>query len=319
MTPAHRSGFVAIIGRPNVGKSTLLNAYLGQKVAIVSDKPQTTRVRQLGILTRPDVQVIFVDTPGVHTPLHLLGEGMVKVATECIADADVIVFLVDGSALPGGEDRQIAELIRQHGAARPLILALNKSDLASTEEIESHAQAYLALLLPSPRVRSANDGRGTRGEGWIALSASSGRNREALLEMIVDRLPEGPAYYDDETITDRTEREIAAELIREQVLSHVYQEVPHAVAVVVDEWKERPAGNIYVRATIYVEKDSQKGILIGQRGQMLKAISAAARQEIEHMAGAPIFLEVWVKLNKNWRKKDKALKQLGYTVARRKT
>ncbi len=325
----HRSGFVAIIGKPNVGKSTLLNAYLEQKIAIVSDKPQTTRVRQLGILTRPDAQVIFVDTPGVHTPFHLLGEGMVKVATECMADADVIVFLVDGSALPGDEDRQIAELIHRQGAARPLILALNKSDLVPAEEIELHAQAYWALLFPSPSGRACpaspvaqaqvSEVEGQSRRGWIALSASSGYNRDVLLEMIVGCLPEGPAYYDDETITDRTEREIAAELIREQVLSHVYQEVPHAVAVVVDEWKERSAGKIYVRATIYVEKESQKGILIGQRGQMLKAISAAARQEIERMAGAPVFLEVWVKLNKNWRKKDKALKQLGYTVARRKT
>jgi GTP-binding protein Era len=314
--PAHRSGFVAMIGKPNVGKSTLINAYLGQKIAIVSEKPQTTRVRQLGILTRPDAQVIFVDTPGVHAPLHLLGEGMVKVAIECIADADVIVFLVDGAAPPGDEDRQIAGLIRQHGGGRPVILALNKCDLAPAEELALHAQAYLALLPPAPLGMPVGQ---AGGEDWIALSASSGHNRDALLEMVVACLPQGPAYYGDELITDRTEREIAAELIREQVLGHVYQEVPHAVAVVVDEWKERPAGNLYVRATLYVEKDSQKGILIGQRGQMLKAISAAARQEIESLAGAPVFLEVWVKLNKNWRKKSKALKQLGYTAPKRNT
>lgn len=331
---AHRSGYVAIVGKPNVGKSTLLNAYMGQKIAIVSDKPQTTRVSQLGILTRPDAQVIFMDTPGIHKPLHLLGQAMVEAATRCIPDADVVVFLVDGAMPPEDEDRQIAAIIREQADDRPVIVALNKSDLVSPESIELHVQAYWSLVAgdmplpplashpPTPSAQRVEyDRRG--GElpprlDWIMLSATMGYNRDKLLEMIVARLPVGEPYYDEDTLTDQTEREIAAELIREQVLSHVYQEVPHAVAVVVDEWKGRPKGRLYISATIYVEKESQKGILIGQGGKMLKAISMAARQEIETMAGAPVFLEVWVKVNKNWRKKDTELQRLGYAVPKPK-
>jgi GTP-binding protein Era len=325
---AHRAGFVAIIGKPNVGKSTLLNAYLGQKIAIVSDKPQTTRARQLGILTRPDAQIVFIDTPGIHQPLHRLGEAMVETAANCIAEADVIVFLVDGATPPADEDRSIAALIRERGAGVSVILALNKCDLLSPDRIEAHVQAYWSLVAGGPRAsertplplleRGADDPSALLFD-WIALSAAGGYNRDLLLDMIVARLPECPPYYDEETLTDRTEREIAADLIREQVLNHVRQEVPHAVAVLVDEWKSRPRGRLHISATIYVEKESQKGIVIGQGGKMLKAISTAARQEIEAMAGAPVFLEVWVKVNKNWRKKDRELKRLGYAVPKRKT
>lgn len=303
-----RSGFVAIIGKPNVGKSTLLNAYLGQKVAIVSDKPQTTRTRQLGILTRPDAQIIFIDTPGIHQPLHLLGEFMVEVAVNCLMDADVIVWLVDGAALPTDEDRQIAQILRDRHIDRPLILALNKCDLIPPASAESHVRAYCDLLMAEGRPDCPA----------ILLSATTGHNRDVLLEMIIARLPEGPFYYDEDTLTDRTEREIAADLIREQALAHLHQEVPHAVAVVVEEWKERPGGKLYISATVYVEKESQKGILIGEGGKMLKAISSAARREIELMTGQPVFLEIWVKVSKNWRKKEHELRRLGYVVPKKR-
>ena len=301
-----KSGFVALVGKPNVGKSTLLNAYLEQKVAIVSDKPQTTRVRQLGILTRPDAQVIFIDTPGIHKPLHRLGQGMVETAADCISEADVIVFLASGTTLPTEEDRQVAALIQAQAGETPVILALNKCDLVPPDQIEPYAQAYQALVAGAPgRLDS------------IALSATSGYNRQALLEMIIARLPAGAAYYDEEAVTDRTEREIASDMIREQVLNHIYQEVPYSVAVTIEDWKERPGGQVYINATLYVERESQKGILIGQGGKMLKTISTAARREIEAMADAPVFLEVWIKVDKNWRQKDRALKRLGYAVPRR--
>ncbi len=317
---AYRSGFVAIIGKPNVGKSTLLNAYLGQKIAIVSDKPQTTRTRQLGILTRPDAQIIFIDTPGIHKPLHLLGEFMVDTAVSCLLDADVIVFLVDGATLPDAQDRQIAEILRDRQVDRPVILALNKCDLIPPASIEPHLRAYWEMLageLPLPPLERGTGRQAVLPLDWIMLSATSGHNRDRLLEMIIARLPEDEAYYDEETLTDRTEREIAADLIREQALQHLHQEVPHAIAVAVEEWKERAAGKLYISATIYVEKESHKGILIGQGGKMLKAISTAARQEIEAMTDQPVFLELWVKVSKGWRRKEKELRRLGYIAPKK--
>ena len=298
-----RSGFVAIVGKPNVGKSTLLNAYLGQKVAIVSDKPQTTRVRQLGILTRPDAQVVFVDTPGIHRPLHKLGQAMVESATRALGDADVVVFLCDVSELPTGEDRQIAALIHQELGERPVVLALNKMDRLPPDKVQKHTEAYWALLSGERKLEW----------DWMMLSATTGDNREKLLDMIVARLPEGPMYYPEDQVTDRTEREVAADLIREQVLRSVHQEVPHAVAVVVEQWEKRRSGAVHIGATIYVERDSQKGIIIGKGGAMLKKIGAAARREIEHLTGATVYLELWVQVRKDWRAKDEDLREMGYT------
>ena len=297
-----KSGFVAIIGKPNVGKSTLLNAYLGQKVAIVSDKPQTTRVRQLGILTRPDAQVIFVDTPGIHQPLHKLGQAMVDSATRALGDADVIVFLCDVSELPGDEDRQIAALIHDQVSERPVLLALNKMDRLSAEKVKEHTEAYWSLLAGEPRVTW----------DWMMLSAVTGDNRDKLLDMIVARLPEGPLYYPEDQVTDRTEREVAADLVREQVLRFTHQEVPHAVAVVVEQWDERRSGAIHIGATIYVERESHKGIVIGKGGAMLKKIGAAARRELDHLTGARVFLELWVKVRPEWRARESDLRELGY-------
>ncbi len=297
-----KSGFVAIIGKPNVGKSTLLNAYLGQKVAIVSDKPQTTRVRQLGILTRPDAQVIFVDTPGIHKPLHKLGDRMVESATRAASDADVIVFLADVSDLPTSEDRRIAEMIHEQANERPVILALNKMDRLPPEKVKEHTEAYWSLLSGEPTVQW----------DWMMISATAGDNRDKLLEMIIARLPEGPQYYPEDQVTDRTEREVVADLVREQVLRFTRQEIPHAVAVVVESWDERRSGAVHIGATIYAERESQKAIIIGKGGTMLKKIGAAARHEIERLIEGQVFLELWVKVRKDWRAKDDDLRELGY-------
>ena len=295
----HRSGFVAVIGRPNVGKSTLINRFVGQKVAIVSPKPQTTRSRIMGILTREEAQVIFVDTPGLHRPHHKLGEAMVATATRAIPDADLVLFMVDVSVRPTDEDRMIAGLVREQTQA-PVILVLNKMDLLPAEKVKPHTEAYWEL---APYHRD-----------WMMTIATEGVNLDKLLAMIVAVLPEGPRYYPGDQVTDQTERQIAAELIREQVLRHTRQEVPHAVAVVVEEFKERESGAIYVAANVFVEKESQKGIIIGRRGQMLRQVGSEARQEIERMTSGRVYLDLWVKVRKGWRRDERELRRLGYDV-----
>jgi GTP-binding protein Era len=293
----HRAGFVSVLGRPNAGKSTLMNAYLGQKVSIVSPKPQTTRRRILGILTLDQAQVIFVDTPGIHAPVHKLGEVMVRTAVQAIPDADVLLWLVDASQLPGAEDRQIAELLIEYGQGIPLIVGLNKSDLVSQAERAPREQAYLKLIQP---------------EQWFWVSATGGENREKLLEALVQRLPLAPRFYPEEQVTDQTERAIAGELIREQVLQHTFQEVPHAVEVQVDEFTVRSKDLTYIHATIIIERTTQRGILLGQGGRMIKAISRAARQEIEELLDTRVYLDLWVKVYPKWRHKEAELKRLGF-------
>ena len=293
----HRSGFVSVIGRPNVGKSTLMNVYLGQKIAIASPKPQTTRRRILGILTLDRAQIIFVDTPGIHRPFHRLGEVMVKTAVEAIPDADLLLWLVDVAVAPTEEDRQIAQLIQEHGQGIPLILGLNKCDLISEVERSSRVEAYLKLVDP---------------EAHTLVSATTGENREHLLDLIIQHLPLGPRYYPEEQVTDQTERAIAAELVREQVLLHTHQEVPYSTEVVVDEFKVRSAEMTYIRATIYVERDSQKGILLGRGGRMIKSISKAARMQIEQLIGSRVYLDLWVKVWPKWRQSEEDLRRLGY-------
>jgi len=302
LPPDHRSGFVAVVGKPNVGKSSLMNAYLGQKVAIVSSKPQTTRRRLLGILTRPEAQIIFVDTPGIHQPRHKLGEFMVYTAARAIPDADEILFVVDVSRLPDDEDRRIAELISKQ-ARVPVILALNKVDLLSADKVQPHSDAYLELV---------------EQDDWMLLSATRGDNLDKLLESIITHLPPGPRYYPEEQVTDQTMRALAAELIREQVLHFTHQEVPHAVAVLVDEFKERSADLTYIYATIIVERESQKRILLGEGGRMIKRIGTAARQEIERLLGTRVYLELWVKVWKKWRKDEADLRRLGYALPKKK-
>ncbi len=292
----HRSGFVAVVGRPNVGKSTLVNAYVGQKVAIVSEKPQTTRNRILGIHTRPEAQIIFVDTPGIHQPVHKLGQYMVKVAQAAVQDADLVLFMVDSSVPPTDEDRLVADVLARQCRA-PVLLVLNKMDLLRPADVQAHHDAYTAA---------------GKFDDWLMVSATRGDNLDKLLDRVIARLPLGPRFYPEGQVTDVQERFIAAELIREQVLRLLHQEVPYAVAVVVDEFKERREGLTYIAATIYVEKDSQKGIAIGSGGTMLKKIGAAAREEIEHMLSTKVFLELWVKVRPKWRRDDAALRNVGY-------
>ena len=297
VAPDHRSGFVAVIGRPNVGKSTLMNQFVGQKVAIVSPKAQTTRSRILGILTREDVQIIFVDTPGLHRPRNKLGEVMVATAEQAIPDADVVLFIVDVSVPPTEDDQRIARLLRKYEDLS-VVLVLNKMDLLVPEDVKLHTEAYWDLV-PGH-------------EAWMMTTATTGENLDKLLSLIVDSLPEGPRYYPGDQVTDQTEREIAAELIREQVLRFTHQEVPHAVAVVVDEFTEREDGMIYIAASIFVERDSQKGILIGRKGKMLRRIGTAARHQIERMTGGRIYLDLWVKVRKYWRKDEREIRRLGF-------
>jgi len=299
----HCSGFVAVVGRPNVGKSTLMNAYLGQKVAIVSPKPQTTRLRQLGILTTPDYQIVFVDTPGWHIPKHKLGEFMVETAARAIPDADLILFMVDVSRRPTAEDRLLAELIKERRGKAPVIIAMNKADLLRPADVRSRTDTYRALL-------PAAD--------WMLISATRGDNREALLEMVVDALPAGPRYYPADQVTDIRVRDLAGELVREQTLKLLSQEVPHAIAVLVEEFKERSENLAYIRAVIFVERNSQKGILIGSKGGMLKKIGAAARGEMERALGIRVYLDLWVKVRPKWRKKQDALRQLGYALSKQR-
>jgi GTP-binding protein Era len=297
LPPDHRSGFVAVLGQPNVGKSTLMNAFLGEKIAIVSPKPQTTRNRLLGILTRDDAQIVFMDTPGIHQPLHRLGAYMVETAVRAIPDADLALFLVDVSRPPSAEDLQIAGLLRDQ--EEPLaLLVLNKADLLSPGS-DGYAAAYQALLPEAPT---------------LLVSALQGDGLDELLERIVASLPPGPRYFPEDQLTDQHLRFIAAELIREAVLTHTHHEVPHAVAVHVEEFKERSPTLTYISANVFVERGTQKGIVLGEGGRMIKRIGASARREIEQLLGTKVYLELWVKVKKKWRKDETELRRLGYAV-----
>jgi GTPase len=299
LPPDHRSGFVAMVGKPNVGKSTLMNAWLGVKLAAVSPKPQTTRTTMLGILTRPDAQVIFVDTPGIHEPRTKLGAYMVDKAQRAIDDADLILFVADITEAPDENDRQAAQFLADNvPAALPMVLALNKADAVSEEVRAANRGAYESL----GAFREA-----------LEISALTGMNRDALLQRIIANLPQGPRFYPEDQLTDAQERFIAAELIREQALNALEQEVPHALAVVVQEFQERENDVLYISANLFVEKDSQKGIVIGRGGSMLKQIGRDARQELEAFFETKIYLELWVKVRKNWRRNEQYLRQLGYS------
>jgi GTPase len=308
LPPDHRSGFVAVVGKPNVGKSTLMNAYLGAKIAIVSPKPQTTRNRLLGILTLErqrgdvaDAQVIFVDTPGIHRPLHKLGEYMVEQAVRAIPDADVVLFMVDISQPPNEEDREIAALLKRQRRA-PVLLVLNKVDLAG-EEGAGYAAEYQAL---------------GEFQDAIPISAVEGQNRDRLFEVILERLPLGPRYYPEEQITDQQLRFMAAELVREAVMLHLRQEIPYSVAVIVDQFKERSAELTYISATILVERDTQKAIILGHKGEMIKRIGRDARRQIEELLESRVYLELWVKVRKRWRADEQELRRLGYATPGRR-
>ncbi|MGI6541768.1 MAG: GTPase Era [Limnochordia bacterium] len=291
-----RSGFVAIVGRPNVGKSTLVNHLVGHKIAIVSDKPQTTRNRIQCVLTRSDAQVIFLDTPGIHKPRHKLGEYMVQVAQEALEGVDCILFLVDGAAGIGYGDRKIAEQLAKVEA--PVILVVNKVDRITHEQI-------LTTLAPTPDLGDF--------QHIFPISAKTGYNVPELLDVVIGLMPPGPMYFPSGEISDHPEQFVMAELIREQALRFTRDEVPHALAVVVDAVERREDKDLVdVQATIYVERDSQKGIIIGKQGNMLKVIGSEARREIEALLGSQVFLQLAVKVNENWRKEPKVLRRFGY-------
>ena len=299
-----RSAFVAIIGRPNVGKSTLVNALLGQKIAAVSPKPQTTRKRQLGILTTDTAQLVFVDTPGIHNPRHKLGTFLNQEAEEALEGVDVILWLVDVSVRPTEEDKLIASLLDRVPRRTPLVLAANKMDLVPAEALTRNLEAYQSLLMKEVQI--------------LSISATENLHLDDLRDLLISLAPVRPPEYDEEQVTDSYERDIAADLIREACLLKLRDEVPHGVGVRVDEFTERENGMLYIAATVFVERESQKGIVIGEGGKMLKQIGSAARKEIEEMGGRPVFLELRVKVLKDWRNNEDALRRLGYKIDTKK-
>ncbi|UCH61323.1 MAG: GTPase Era [Anaerolineales bacterium] len=293
----YKSGFVATLGKPNVGKSTLINSLLGQKIAAVSARPQTTRKRQLGILTTEEVQIIFVDTPGLHQARNKLGENMNKEANDVMQESDLILWIADVSQPPDSEDLMIVDLIKDLKQSIPMVIAMNKTDLVDVQEHELRAELFSTLL---PQAQT------------ILISAKTGYNLDQLIHTITRLLPAGEPFYPMGQITDLYEREISADLIREAALNLLRDEVPHGIAIRIDEFKERNEHGAYIEATVFVEKDSHKGIVIGQGGSMLKQIGSAARHEIEAMSGRSVYLRLRVKVRKNWRNDERVLRWFGY-------
>ena len=292
----HYSGFAAIVGRPNVGKSTLTNGLIGEKIAIMSDRPQTTRNKIMCILNTDNAQIMFLDTPGIHKPHHKLGEYMVRTAESTLKEVDVILFVIDVSEKRGAGENYILELLQK--VKTPVILVANKIDkLQDKSKLFNIINEYSALYDFA---------------AVVPVSALEDKEFPGLVEEITKHLPEGPDYFPDDMITDQPERVIAAEMIREKVLRSTRDEVPHSIAVDVDEFKVRENEDVYIRATIFVERESQKGIVIGAKGSLLKKIGQLARKDIEALLGCKVFLELWVKVKADWRNKDKALKQFGY-------
>ncbi len=291
-----RSGFIAVVGRPNVGKSTLINSLVGQKLLIMSDKPQTTRNQLLCILTTDTSQMLFLDTPGIHKPKHKLGEFMVAQAEKTLRDVDVTLFVVDATEERGPGENFILEYLAKSEV--PVILVVNKIDQLSGPD------AVLSVINRYSHTINFN--------AVVPISALEKTNLSKLLELIEAELPEGPMFYPADMVTDQPERFVAAELIREKLLHVMRDEVPHAIAVEVDEMKTRENDDVYIRANIYVERESQKGIVIGAGGSVLKEVGRLARQEIETMLGNRVYLELWVKVKKDWRNKDGSLRSFGY-------
>ncbi len=295
----HRSGVVSVVGRPNVGKSTLVNRILGQKIAIVSPKPQTTRKQQLGIYTDDQSQILFTDTPGLHRPQHKLGEYMVSVAEESLRDADCILWVVDGTTLPDASDIHIAETLTRLRGQTTVLLALNKVDLIDPSLQVIHSSAYTALV-PIEQV--------------FPVSALTGTGVDDMLTAVRATLPLGPRYYPPDQVSEANMRFIATEVIREKLILHTEQEIPYSVAVEIDEYKERSEDLTYISAIIYVERDTQKGIVVGKGGAMIKEIGAEARAELGEMLGTKVYLELHVKVLKNWRSDPDLMRRLGYRM-----
>lgn len=296
MKQTFKSGFISIIGRPNVGKSTLMNRLIGEKIAIMSNKPQTTRNKVQSILTTDDFQAIFIDTPGIHTPQNKLGEYMVKAAHTTLNEVDLLFYLVEAEAKIGKVDSQIIE--RLNGIQTPIFLCINKIDSVSKEEVAKTIELYKERLNFSE---------------IIPISAYEGTNVESIHKCIEKYLPEGPQFFPSDMITDQPERQIVAELIREKALHMLDKEIPHGVAVEIDSMKTRKDGNVVdIEATIVCERDSHKRIIIGKQGQMIKDIGTKARYDIERLLGSRVYLTLWVKVKKNWRDSQFLLKNYGF-------
>ncbi|GAP00400.1 GTPase Era [Fructobacillus ficulneus] len=295
--PGFKSGFVAIIGRPNVGKSTLLNRIVGEKIAIMSDKAQTTRNKIQGIYTTDEAQVVFIDTPGVHKPQNSLGDYMVKSAFSALHEADAIWFVVDASQKRGGGDNYIIDRLKEVKNT-PIYLLINKVDLLNKEDLFAVIQTYQE---DAPEWKEI-----------FPISAREGDNVPELLETVIAELDEGPQYFDADQLTDHPERFVISELIREKVLQLTQQEVPHSVAVVIDKISSDADGLVSIQASIIVERPTQKNIVIGKQGRMIKEIGTRARKDIERLLGSKVFLETWVKVEERWRDRPQALQSFGY-------
>jgi GTPase len=287
-----RSGFIAIIGRPNVGKSTLMNCLLGEKISIISDKPQTTRNRIRGILSRPDAQLVFIDTPGIHKPLHKMNEIMVNTALGTYNEVDVIMLLVEATEKPGGGDRFIIDSLAK--ARTPVLLIINKVDLIAKERLLPLMQEYSTLYAFAEIIPVS------------ALKQDLG----GLVDALLKRMPTGPKYFPDDQLTDQPERFVVSEIIREKIFELTKEEIPYSTAVMIDQMKEEP-GLTRIDATIFVERDSQKGIIIGKNGALLKEIGTRARRDAEKLLGVKVFLQLWVKVKKGWRDDDRMLRNVG--------
>lgn len=290
-----RSGFVAIVGRPNVGKSTLMNHLIGQKIAIMSDKPQTTRNKIHGVYTTNDSQIVFLDTPGIHKPQSKLGDYMMKTAESALREVEAALFLVDVEEGIGGGDRFIIEQLKK--VKTPVFLVMNKID-------KVHPEKLLPIIAQYKDLYDFAE--------IIPISALRGNNVDTLLEQITKYLPEGPQYYPADQVTDHPEQFIVAELIREKILNKTREEIPHSIAVGIEDMRVQDNGVVYIGAVIYVERDSQKGIIIGKKGALLKEVGALARFDIENLLGSKTFLELWVKVKKDWRNQERTLKDFGF-------
>lgn len=295
MTKPFKSGFVAIVGRPNVGKSTFMNYVLGQKIAIMSDKAQTTRNKIQGVYTKDDAQIVFLDTPGIHKPKHELGEFMVKSAYSALKEVDAVLFMVNVSEKRGPGDDFIIEKLK--GIKTPIFLVLNKIDLVTPEVLLERVESY----------KNALDFAGV-----FPISVLQGNNVNELMEGLINALPEGPQYYPADQITDHPEYFVVSELIREKILQLTQEEIPHSVAVTVDKMQKDEFDKVHVYANIIVERKSQKGIIIGKGGRLLKEIGTRARRDIQQLLGNKVYLELWVKVEKDWRKRKSNLQEYGY-------
>lgn len=295
MKDKFKSGFVAIVGRPNVGKSTLMNQVIGQKIAIMSDKPQTTRNKIHGVYTTDEAQIVFLDTPGIHKPNSKLGNYMVKSAQSALEEVEAVLFLIDVSEELGGGDRFIIELLKKINT--PVILVMNKIDKVHPEDLLPIMERYSKLHAFAE---------------IVPVSAIHGNNVQTLLDQLTKYLPEGPMYYPADQVTDHPEQFVCAELIREKILQLTREEIPHSIAVEIESMGAGDNGIVNIGAVIYVERQSQKGIVIGKNGAMLKQVGKLAREDMERLLGSKIFLELWVKVKEDWRNRESVLKSLGF-------